>query len=111
VWWLASGFGASGAAAAWSIRVIFDAVVLFWLANRLGIRFIRRSTPYFAAAVAIMALPLVALAWFGHLNAAVAMMAVVCFPVYSMIVWMKVLQAEEVAWLKGLAARYLPGRQ
>ena len=36
VWWLANRYGASGAAAAWSLRVIFDAVMLFLLGRKVG---------------------------------------------------------------------------
>jgi O-antigen/teichoic acid export membrane protein len=34
-WWLVTRYGIVGAASAWTIRVIFDAILLFWAARRL----------------------------------------------------------------------------
>lgn len=34
-WWLVSGFGIVGAAVAWSARVAFDCLLLFWATHRL----------------------------------------------------------------------------
>ncbi|HUQ19153.1 MAG TPA: polysaccharide biosynthesis C-terminal domain-containing protein, partial [Gemmatimonadaceae bacterium] len=34
-WWLVSRYGIVGAATAWSIRVAFDALLLFWATHRL----------------------------------------------------------------------------
>ena len=46
-WWLVSRYGIVGAASAWSIRVIFDFVLLFWASSR---EFVARSEPVLGAA-------------------------------------------------------------
>lgn len=107
VWWLASRFGANGAAAAWSIRVCFDAVLLFWLAHRIGVKFDRARMANFIAAVALMWLPILGLVFFGQLNLITILLTVICGAVYLFIVWTKVLQDEEIVWLKGLLGRYV----
>lgn len=40
-WWLVSSYGITGAASAWSIRVIFDAVLLFGASRQLSVNGIR----------------------------------------------------------------------
>lgn len=60
VWLLASRYGAAGAAAAWSLRVIIDTFLQFYLAIRLGgITFRPRFPLGYLAGVAAAALPAV----------------------------------------------------
>lgn len=107
VWWLASRFGAVGAATAWSIRVWFDAALLFWLAHRIGVEFDRARMHYFIGAALLMWMPVLGLAIFGELNALIIVLTFACGAVYLLLVWTKVLQKEEIVWLKGLLNRYI----
>lgn len=106
VWLLASRFGAKGAAAAWSIRVVFDAVLLFWLSRKIGMRFDHARISSFFAVAVLMLLPVFGLAFFGQLNTVIIAAALISGVVYSVVVWRRVLQSEEIAWLKGLVSQY-----
>lgn len=107
VWWLANRFGANGAAAAWSIRVIFDAALLFLLARKVGrVSYMQNNVPQFLAAVGIMLLPLAALLYFRELNLVVIAIALGSAAAYSTIVLARILQKEELAWLKNRIGLY-----
>lgn len=108
VWWLASGFGAAGAAAAWALRVIVDASVLFWLARKVGrVSFERRDPTPFLVVSALMMAPLGLAIYLGPLNWAVILATILLGAVYAMVVWNKVLDRSETAWLKATASRLL----
>lgn len=108
VWWLASRFGAAGAAAAWSVRVMFDAVILFWLARRISrVSYHHRTMPQFTAALLIMTLPVAALIYYNELNPAVGVIALISTTAYAAIVLNKVIEKEEIVWLKNKIAVYL----
>lgn len=100
VWFLASRYGAVGAALAWSIRTFVDAFIQFWFARKLaGVRFSSRNLSWFAAAVIIMLAPFAADLFFGGLTLAVAVGAIVCLAIYALVIWKTMLEKEEVAWL------------
>ncbi len=101
VWWLASGYGANGAAVAWSIRIIFDAVLLFVLARRISrISYQQSSSGYLVIAVFVMLLPIGVLAWAGSIGPAVLISAFICGLIYCIAVWRKALDPREIDWLK-----------
>lgn len=105
VWWMANRFGAKGAAAAWSIRVICDAVIIFWLARKVGgVSYIQAGYGYPALAFLVMFAPIAGLAYYRELNWKIVAIAGICGFAYSIIVWKKVLQSEEISWLKASMA-------
>ncbi len=93
-------WGISGAAAAWSIRAIVDAVIIFVLARRLAsVQFQWRNAPSFVVASGVMLLPLLinvvsqnSTVWMLGQSAAAG-------AVYSVIIWKAVLEGEEVVWI------------
>ncbi len=104
-WLLATRYGAVGAALAWSSRVVFDALWLFWFAHKVGGVSYRHVNPgVFAAAVGIMLIPLAALVWFQELSFQVILIAAVCAVTYALIAWKKALDRDEIAWAKAKAA-------
>ncbi len=99
VWWLASSFGAKGAAAAWSIRVIIDAIVLFYLGNRVAnVSYRQANIGYSLLAAFLMSLPIIGLIYFGTLNLPIIITAFVCAAAYALICLKKILHADEVRW-------------
>lgn len=101
VWWLAHTLGAVGAALAWSLRAFFDAVLLFTLARKVGhVSYLQKNVPHFLAAVAVMSLPLIALVYYRELNFPVTALSLAGGGVYSFIVLRKILEKDEIAWLK-----------
>ncbi|NOT49038.1 MAG: oligosaccharide flippase family protein [Acidobacteria bacterium] len=109
VWLMASRFGASGAAAAWSLRVVFDTVFLFVIASRIGgVSYTQQHISAFLAAVAVMLIPLAAMIYFQGLNAWTILIAFAAAAVYGFIVLKRVLEKEEIAWVRNKLAVYLP---
>ena len=98
--WLTMRYGAVGTAAAWSIRVVADAVIQFWLAKKVGgVSLIVRNKSSLAAATAIMLLPFLALLYFGEVNPAIVAIGVASAAVYALVVWKKLLESEEITWI------------
>lgn len=105
--WLTWNFGASGAAAAWSIRVIADAAILFWLAKKIGgVSFTDRAIRSFAGAFVVMVPPLAAILYFRELNSAVIIINLICMIAYATIVWKVVLEGDEIVWFKNRLNAY-----
>jgi len=99
VWLLASGFGAVGAAAAWSLRVGLDALVQFYLAKRLaGVSYVRRDLYGFVPGLLIMLLPVAAGYYFDSFKLAL-IAAFFCLAVYAVVIFKAVLKDEEISWL------------
>ena len=104
-WLLAANYGATGAALAWTLRVSFDAMLLFWLAKRAGgVTYRQANLAYFVLAVAVMLVPLFSLVWFDSLSIEVILTVAVCTAVYSVITWKKALDDKEVVWAREKAA-------
>lgn len=102
VWALTTNFGIIGAAAAWSIRVVADAFLLFWFARRIaGVTFTMNFANRFVFAAAVMAAPLVPYFYYGRIDLAVITIAAASLFVYSLLVWKFVLGRDEVNWLSG----------
>lgn len=101
VWVLASKFGAMGAAAAWSIRVWTDGLLLFWLAGRVGgVSYLHSNFRFIVLGLAVMVIPLLSLACLGSLNVLTVIIAAVSGVIYSYVVWTRVVLKEEANWLK-----------
>ncbi len=100
VWFLASRYGAIGAAAAWSIRVIIDTLIQFVLAKKLaGVSYPNRMLVPFTLAGVIMSLPLLANLYYGMLNATVIIVTFCCLAAYIILVWTTIIEKEEISWL------------
>ena len=98
--WFTMRYGASGTAAAWSIRIIADAVILFALAKKIGgVSFKTQTIRSFTGAFAIMLLPFAAILYFRELNPVVIIVTLISTAIYALIVWKVVLEREEIAWL------------
>jgi O-antigen/teichoic acid export membrane protein len=99
VWFLASRYGAIGAAAAWSFRVITDAIVQLVLAKRVaGVKFHASRIVSFSFASTIMLFPALVNLYLDTNGIVIMLFAVVCFSVYIFIV-LKTLEDEEFSWL------------
>ena len=95
-------FGAAGAAAAWSIRVIVDAVVITLLARRfVGISFSQLTDKAAILVIALFLLlaPLIPLGLLGEQSKWPFFLFAVCATVYSIGVWKKLIEKGEKAWL------------
>ncbi len=106
VWFLVRRFGAAGAAAAWSIRVFFDAILLFVLANRVdGVSLKGMGFWRFALGAIVMSGPFFLFLWYQELNLTVFAALPVSFVLYALVVWKLILRDEETVWLKNKLLR------
>ncbi len=101
VWFLSNRYGATGAAIAWSLRVIFDAALLFYLAGRMGVVFEGRKPTGMLAMFGLMAVPIVLLAAFGGLGVIVFLSAAVAGLLYAWLIWKVLLDEDEIRMIRG----------
>ncbi len=103
VFTLTKHYGVIGAAIAWSIRMLIDGLIFFWLVKRestIGLSVIRYSD-YSIVFLILLFSPAMLLAFVFESRVVWVICAFLsCSIVYSMIVWHKVLQAGERAWLE-----------
>lgn len=109
LWWLTVMFGPIGTAAAWSLRAFSDAFLLFTLARRVGhVTYMHPNLPQFLAAVAVMVSPLTALLYFREINIQMVLISFAAAALYATIVFTRVLERDELAWLKSRITLYFP---
>jgi len=110
VWFSASRYGAVGAAAAWSIRVIGDAVIQFIIAKRFaGIRLVPNGWKGLAVSSLVMLVPLVVFAVPAISTLLVVSIVLFSVIVYTVLIWKFVLSSEESDWLMKRAKLRLVG--
>jgi hypothetical protein len=96
--------GAAGAALAWSLRVMADAVLMFRGADRnagLSLSLYPKHRIPYAASVLALLLPVLSVSWLSDSSAARVVTALLSLAVYSVIVWSRVLEDDEREWLAG----------
>lgn len=109
VWLCASHWGAIGAAFAWSLRVTCDALILFYLARRIGMRLLQLEPMRFCFAGLIMLAPITILFVFPDSVLGVFFTGVVSALIYTALAWKSILEPAEVEWfLREVRARFLP---
>lgn len=100
VWGLTFGWGISGVAAAWSMRAIVDALIIFVLAKRFAnVQFQWRHAGSFAVASFVMLLPFPINLVYQNFTVWMIGLTAAAGAVYSFIIWKAVLESEEVGWL------------
>jgi O-antigen/teichoic acid export membrane protein len=105
---LAGRYGAIGAAAAWSIRVIADAIIFFWLASRVcnvsaGIKTI---VVRFVGGMVIVAPVFIGAIMFPGIPTLAALVILVpTISAYCILTWKTVIDVEEKKWVTIQAAR------
>ncbi|HCA59063.1 MAG TPA: hypothetical protein DEP46_13905, partial [Blastocatellia bacterium] len=106
VWLLASRYGAAGAAAAWSLRVIVDTFLQFYLAIRLGgITFRPRFPLGYLAGVAAAALP-AAFMLYTDSHTLFSILAVLAgLIIYATLTLRTLVTPEERSWLTARISR------
>jgi O-antigen/teichoic acid export membrane protein len=107
---LTYSFGAVGAAMAYSLRLIVDTLVYFFVAQRLGFSLspVPSNRLGYTAAVAVLLIPLLLIP--GEAMSSLTVRAgVTAFSLlaYGCLTWKKVLTDEERAWVNRLAPSFL----
>lgn len=106
---LIQAFGAVGAAAAWSIRIVVDCIVLLAIARKVsGV-----SIPFHVVgkvmwAAPVMLIPILVSQVYGRLTIVIVGTSLLCFCVYSYLIWRIVLDEEETLWLVNRLNAHLP---
>ncbi len=108
VWFLASRYGPSGAAAAWSIRTIADAAIHFYLAKRVaGVAPPWQGLTGFVIGVVLMTTPVAVMMYLGETTIGVVLWAVAAFVVYIVIACRMILGKDEIAWVTSVVRHRL----
>lgn len=100
VFFAVNAWGIIGAAVAWSVRVICDALCLFFLAKRVS-----RVSPEWRdrkstiVVLIVIFMPVIATRFFEISDVAAIAIYVVALASYIVIVWLRLLQDEERRWL------------
>jgi O-antigen/teichoic acid export membrane protein len=107
VWVLTKHFGIEGTAIAWTIRVIVDAILLFWAADRMVDRFVGFRV-LFAAAGCVAAVYAMAMI---RMSLPVKILASFIFLLFfAGVTWFALLAADERIAIQGLGYRLWPLR-
>jgi O-antigen/teichoic acid export membrane protein len=99
-------YGAVGAAAAWSIRTIVDAVAFFWLARRVCRVTIdtRRLAFQLAGSAAVLLIPIILTLSYSEFGISIPVAALLLsLAIYALLMWKWIFTSEEKRWL---AARF-----
>jgi O-antigen/teichoic acid export membrane protein len=98
---LISYFGSVGAAAAWTVRIITDNIILFVSARRIGgVSFPARQAGRVLASSLILLLPILMNYYFGYINLVTIIVAAVSLMFYFFLIWKVTLETDELNWLK-----------
>lgn len=104
-------FGAVGAAVSYSLRLIVDALIFFFVVKRSGFSFsiVPANRASYLAAVAVMSLPIL-LSLSDTVSSSTALICVTILSLfgYSYLTWNKILTSEERAWVNSML-RYPKG--
>ena len=100
LWWATRSFGIAGAAAAWTGRVVLDAVLLFGASRRI----VPLSRTDRASLAAISGAALAALALFPEAASAALRVGAVAITAaaFGAVYWRRLLSEEERRWLRAL---------
>ena len=97
-----NSFGINGAALAWSLRTLFDAVVLIWLAKRInGVTF-RFHNQFKTLTPAIITLlpSMLFVTFYGNFSLWLIPMVSVSLILYSLFTWRYFFDKDEKNWIK-----------
>jgi O-antigen/teichoic acid export membrane protein len=103
MFYLTGRYGAVGAAAAWSIRVVVDALIFFWLARRIyDIRVgIGPQWSLWFVSMILLLPPVLLTAFYPGISLWIAGTAlVIALSLNAILLWKAVLTEEEKRWLK-----------
>jgi O-antigen/teichoic acid export membrane protein len=102
---LASGYGATGAAIAWSLLATLNTILLFVFARRIaGVRFspLPANWKPYGLAIAILLLPLISIENGYDSLMLRAILTFISMTAYAVVTWGWALSGEERAWLNNL---------
>lgn len=104
---LTNRYGGAGAAAAWSIRAIFDAMLSFYLVYRISrVTYMIRGKIAYLVGVGIVLVPLMISAFFETSYFLVALFLVIAISLYGIIIRQRFLYPEEVTYIKAYLRKF-----
>jgi O-antigen/teichoic acid export membrane protein len=99
---LTSFFGAAGAAIAWSLRVVVDALIFIWLSKNLvgiSLKIFQGNGLFFALVSLALMLPIFIIGFINNYSIWLFISAPLCVFVYFVTIWRFFLEAEEKRWV------------
>ena len=101
---LTTSFGAVGAALAWSLRIIADALVFIWLSKKMtgvSLKIFQGKELSFALISLALMLPVFIIGFTNNYSIWLFIFAPLCVTVYLITVWNFFLEADERRWVNG----------
>lgn len=92
-------YGGAGAAAAWSLRSVFDCFVSFYIVHRVNQLSIGKGLSRILPVLLISTIPIFPAGIFGYSSAISVFVLVICMLSYGVLVWNFVLEKSEVGWI------------
>lgn len=95
-------FGAVGAAAAWSLRVIIDAGIIVWFSKKItgvSLSLFQGKGYAFTPLFLLLLPPILVVFFFGSYSLLLVFLVPTCVIIYLIIVWNKFLVYEEKVWI------------
>lgn len=96
-------FGATGAAIAWSLRVIADAVIILYLAKKnvgVSLSLFRENIYILPFLLSLILLPILIKFFVGNYSIWLFVSFIGCILIYFFIVWNKLIEVEEKNWIR-----------
>ncbi len=102
VYLLIGKFGIAGAAAAWSLRVLIEAFVIVWFSRQIAQASfgLGRYWQSLILAVVVLVPPVFVATFYNNFSRWLILIAPVSAAVYGLIVWTKLVDADEKKWIK-----------
>ncbi|HBE83391.1 MAG TPA: hypothetical protein DDW24_11490 [Blastocatellia bacterium] len=103
VWFLVSRFGLYGAAAAWSIRIIADAIIQSVMAGKIaGVSPPTKGYIGFIFGILVMGVPIMLMFFLGDRYVLVIAAGLMSLAIYAFIVWKAIIPDDEQLWFTNL---------
>ena len=98
---LINAFGIAGAAAAWSVRVILDALIIIWFSKRIaGTTFgLFSHFRNLLLSVAVLLPAALFAAFYDNFSLWLFVIVPACLALYSIVIWKRFVEADERTWL------------
>jgi len=107
--WLVNSYQITGAAAAWSARVIIDAIAVIWLAKKITGASFKFYNHFISLGLGVILLlpPMIFAATFNNFSLWLLPLALLSILMYALVIWKTFVDADERRWIKSKAESLL----
>lgn len=107
--WLVNSYQIIGAAAAWSLRVIIDAIAIIWLAKKITSASFTFFNHFIGLILGVILLlpPIIFAYFFDNFSLWLIPLGGICLASYSLFIWKTFVDSDEKKWIKSKAENLL----